>query len=1043
MGHSILPLLSPTPQHDHTYTRHQLISMSKVLDTCIAYKTLPFGAINAIREFKINRKLILDKRSTRTIIKQTGINKGNLVKVQTNFDQLSKFTRIGTLNARSVKNKSDLILETCLLHNLDMAVITETWLKDTDEDQAWLQSSEMTQKEYRLDTINRNKRKGGGIALLYRKDLHPTRLQTSKYDTLEAGRWKVSIKNKQIVILGIYHPPLGSSPSNTSAKFLEETTDLIQNTMSKYKNLVILGDFNIHIRDLEDQDAVTYSDTMEAMGLQQHILQPTHRLGHTLDLIYTESTDNIKVIESFIGEYTSDHRLVGIELEIRKHRDKVLPTKRRDYKEFSIDSFSKHFDQNSILERSDLETAMDQMEHEMERVLDITAPHVVQKISTKEVRPWYNASLLEQRKIVRNREKIYNAYRQDHQWQAYKRERNRYIRMLDFNKRNFILGRIVKATNNSKQLFSIVEGLLGNTKENPLPPGRTSSQLAEEFADFFLNKIQRIREKLKDTPAYQPTQLDIPQLRKFTPVTKKQLWKIISNMPSKTCRLDIIPTDKLKEILDSILPSLCHIVNLSLNTSQFCNRWKEAIVKPLIKKKGVSLEKSNYRPVSNLSFMSKIVEKVTLEQFTGHCDKNRLIPDYQSAYRKNHSCETSLVKLVNDILWSMEARKVTAVVILDLSAAFDTVDHDLLLDVLENRFGIKDRAREWYFNYLKSRMFKVSIEGTTSKPRQLEFSVPQGSIQGAFLFISYASTLDEIVKDLTLNGFADDHSVRKDFTPCQPDQSTSPEEEETIAAIENSMQDIKSWMDSVRLKMNDSKTEFIYFGGNRQLRKCRSDSINVNGENIERTNITRYLGAHLDSTLSMKQHVKAKCKAAMYNLFKIRAARKYLTREAATKLTIALVISHLDYANAILLGLPDTTINHMQRVQNLAAKVVLGRSKYDSTTKALEQLHWIPIKSRIEIKTITLVHRCLHGKAPPYLQQLLLEQKPKRQGLRSEGQHRLLVIPRTTRTTFASRAFSVKGPQLWNALPNHIRKIEDYEIFKRHLKTYYFRLSFF
>ena len=154
-------------------------------------------------------------------------------------------------------------------------------------------------------------------------------------------------------------------------------------------------------------------------------------------------------------------------------------------------------------------------------------------------------------------------------------------------------------------------------------------------------------------------------------------------MPSKTCALDIMPTARLKEVLGTILPSLAQIVNKSLDQGTFYTDWKEALVKPLVKKMSLGTTMTNYRPVSNLQFVSKIVERTILDKFTQHCNSNSLLPDYQSANRKYYSCEISLVKLVNSILWAMEKQLVTVVVILDLSAAFDTVDHDLLLEVLE------------------------------------------------------------------------------------------------------------------------------------------------------------------------------------------------------------------------------------------------------------------------------------------------------------------------------------------------------------------------
>ena len=242
-----------------------------------------------------------------------------------------------------------------------------------------------------------------------------------------------------------------------------------------------------------------------------------------------------------------------------------------------------------------------------------------------------------------------------------------------------------------------------------MPLGKTDSQLAEEFATFFLEKIDRIRDKFKGIAPYQPRQLETPQLAKFTPITSRQLEKTIRRMKPKTGALDLIPTSRLQEVIEGCIPAITHLVNSSLDQGAFCDEWKEALVKPLIKKKSLGTQNSNYRPVSNLSFISKIIEKVALEQFNTHCQENSLVPEYQSAYRKNHSCETSLVKLVNDILWNMDRQLVTSIVILDLSAAFDTVDHDLLLDVLGTRFGITGTARKWYESYLKPRRFRIVV----------------------------------------------------------------------------------------------------------------------------------------------------------------------------------------------------------------------------------------------------------------------------------------------------------------------------------------------
>ena len=430
--------------------------------------------------------------------------------------------------------------------------------------------------------------------------------------------------------------------------------------------------------------------------------------------------------------------------------------------------------------------------------------------------------------------------------------------MLNYNKRASLSTLVESAEKDLKKLFKIVTSLLARKEDNPMPLGKMDSQLAEEFVTFFLDKIDRIRDKFKGIAPYQPRQLETPQLEKFAPITSRQLEKTIHGMQPKTCALDIILTSKLQEVLEGCIPAIAHLVNSSLDQGALCEDWKEALVKPLIKKKSLGTQNSNYRPVSNLSFILYIIEKVTLEQFNHHCQENSLVPEYQSAYRKNDSCETSLGKLVNNILWNMDRQLVTSIVILDLSAAFDTVDHDLLLDVLETRFGITGTARKWYESYFHVlEDLRVLVGKEESQPRQLDYLVPQGSIQGAFLFVAYASTLEEIVDStrLELNGFVDDHSVRRSFKPSKLDHI---QELETIAIMEQSMLDLKSSVDQVHLKMNESKMEFFYFGWPSQLDKCIKTTIHVNGEEIERTNITKHLGAYLDSKLDFKEHIKTK-----------------------------------------------------------------------------------------------------------------------------------------------------------------------------------------
>ena len=274
---------------------------------------------------------------------------------------------------------------------------------------------------------------------------------------------------------------------------------------------------------------------------------------------------------------------------------------------------------------------------------------------------------------------------------------------------------------------------------------------------------------------YTPKTNDTPWLEGFPTLTDDEIYKTIMGMPSKSCELNILPTTHLRKVVKHCLPSIAKIVNLSLVTGDFCNNWKSAVIQPLIKVLSKGTIKENYRPFSNLPFISKIIEKCTLNQLTKHCDTHNLLPKYQSAYRKFHSCETSLLKLINDTLWAMENKKITAMLIMDLSAAFDTVDHDVLLDVLHRKFGINNTALKLYTHFLKLRKSMVYINGSYSSEKIMDFGLPQGSTQGAFLFDCYALKLSKIVPDsLTLNGFADDHSIRRTFKPSNTSRHQKP-----------------------------------------------------------------------------------------------------------------------------------------------------------------------------------------------------------------------------------------------------------------------------
>ena len=203
-------------------------------------------------------------------------------------------------------------------------------------------------------------------------------------------------------------------------------------------------------------------------------------------------------------------------------------------------------------------------------------------------------------------------------------------------------------------------------------------------------------------------------------------------------------------------------------------------------------------------------------------------------------------------------------VALDLSAAFDTCNHKILLETFQNYYGKDGKVISWITSYLRGHSCVVNVNGKTSKPKQLPLSVPQGSCSGAFYFILYASTIFEEIEDsVNLYGFADGHILSKSFKA-----NDRMSEAEAILDLEDSAIDVKIWMDGVKLKMNPDKTEFILYGNRVQLQKCVTQQIEITGDKITRNSVIRYLGGFLDETFSLKHHVQKKCAAAMINFNK-------------------------------------------------------------------------------------------------------------------------------------------------------------------------------
>ena len=644
--------------------------------------------------------------------------------------------------------------------------------------------------------------------------------------------------------------------------------------------------------------------------------------------------------------------------------------------------------------------------------------------------PWYNDDFRLAKRIKRRAERMFRKSGLEVHKQIFEEACNKYQKQLEFYKSSFYKSKIEQAGRN--KLFRLVDKLF-QPGSSALPSHTSLEVLVEDFNDFFIGKIQSIRDELQDTVNHsmQPQRRTLAYEFTMTPVSCSTVKNTIQSLSNKTCSLDPIPTFVIKNYADSISPIITNIVNQSLITGEFPSLLKLSHVRPRLKKDNLDKEVlKNYRPIVNIPFLSKVIEKVVATQTYNYLEAHNLMPTMQSAYRKHHSMETTLLRVTNDILRAIDRRQDVVLVLLDLSAAFDTIDHTILMERLESYFGFSKQTLSWFRSYLENRRQSIIIGDQMSTPSALHYGVPLGSILGPLLFTLYIAPLQDIIARHNLDSmfYADDTQLYIATDPANQVLS--------LTALRNCIEDVMRWNTQNMLRSNAEKTEVILFTS-RFTKTPNIEKLSFDNIVIELTERVRDLGVTLDKNLSLTYHINETCKKATNSIRSIGRIRKYLTKENLKLLVNALVISRLDYCNSILYGLPKQELDKLQRIQNTAARLITGTKHYESIKPALRELHWLPIESRIIFKLLLITFKIIHGLCPAYLSPLLQQYCPQR-NLRSSSKL-LFTVPIVNSVTYGERAFSFSAPKLWNTLPNSVKNAPSLSTFKSALKTFLFR----
>ena len=1033
------------------YSREQLFAIK---DEHVGPYVLPNEVLKTFRDLAIH-KIARTKRGTRggrykPRPSQHRANSKNLTAVSLDSGESHEAddgVTLGLFNARSVKNKALLLSDFVYDLDLDLVCLTETWLAEND----FSSIGNLCPPGYKFLNQPRVRGKGGGIALLYKSHLKVSKVDLKLFDSFECLYCLVQAPDISTFALSIvYRPPPNGKNGLSFKGFNNDFCDFLDSTILDYDKLLMVGDFNLHIDDENDKNAATFLNVTESYDLTQHVTAPTHNRGHTLDLIFTRSDQKLLNNLRVENNLMSDHYWILCKLNIRKPKVTSRTISYRNLKNISIDAFSQDIENSILSDRcqlSNLDEFVSRYNLTLSELLDKHAPLSLKKIVPHSNSPWYNSKITSIKICCRKAERKWRQTKLEVHKQIYLSCLETLHNAIKSSKKEYYQSKIDNS--DPKCTYKIANTLLNKSSDILLPNFTSATSLATRFNKFFIDKIVKIRNDLqatsvklnmfKSAPRLNNLTYEngksAPNLSVFKPATDDEIKKIILNSKSTQCPSDPIPTHLLKQCITSLLPTITQIVNMSLSTASMPAKFKKAIVVPLLKKVSLNVESlKNFRPVSNLAFLSKVIEKVVAARLKEHMDTNQLHEIYQSAYKKFHSCETALLKVKDDILKAVDNKKCVLLVLLDLSAAFDTIDHDTLIRTLAEKIGLCGTALKWFQDYLSDRVQSVLVDGVESDIFNILFGVPQGSVLGPILFIIYTSPLGDIFRrhGVSYHLYADDTQIYISFTCNKVD--------EAFANMENCIADIKDWMTLNLLKLNAEKTEVIVIGSKAQLKGLSLGQIKIGTDSVTPTASARNIGVVFDSSLSMDQHVTNICKSAWHHLRELGKIRQYLDSKSAQLLIHSYVTSRLDNFNSLLFGLPQYEIDRLQRIQNAAARVVALAKKFDHITPVLKELHWLPITQRINFKILLLTFKALHNMAPTYITDLLKVSNNPR-ALRSNSKF-LLVAPKTKYVKYGDCSFSYAAPLLWNNLPDSCRMAPTCEIFKNRIKTFLFKQAY-
>lgn len=928
-------------------------------------------------------------------------------------------------NIRSLFHKIDTFRFDFIVKSMDIIGLCETWLCPSIPDTL------INVDNYQLIRNDRGRGRGGGTCFYVNKRLNyhvhnsTTRCTNVEIQSIILDGTGDTIRHKPIVVILIYRPP-----SSNNALALEEIKNFIDEFDNLHKKeLVVMGDLNWdyygnlgdNIKELEDE-----------YGIEQLIKEPTRVTdkGHSvIDVVLT----NMKNIyrSGCLDFMASDHNPVFV---IKK---RVAEVKEFEYiYKRSLKTYDAEVYQQKLMELDwsvmDLLNDVDEMWNMLKNAMlyeaDIMCPYKWVKVNiSKPI--WFNSTLVE---LARDRDILFRnykrgGYKNKETYRKASRKRREFNRLIKTAKDDFYKEQLELNIKNQKRFWQTVNGILGSS------PGQTVREVFRHGTDFLCTEEESVEvinnffagigEMVIQNQNYvEYKQLDDKLddgLLEFKCMNVNDFLEIVkelkSNKSSGVKDLNTVFILDAMKVIPNIYVKIC---NKSLKDGKFPEVCKTARIS-IIPKKGDTRVLDNLRPISILPVLGKVLEKFVKKQLVYYLESRGVFNNLQFGFRSHRSIHDAIFYVVDKIQRERNAGRYCSSAFLDLSKAFNCVNHDILIEKLSN-YGINGNCLKWFRSYLKDRKQYTQNGKFASQEAAVPSGVPQGSVLGPILYLVYVNDVGCNACGSEIIMFADDTVLLYSGTDAA----------KVSDMITKDLCILTDYFTSLKLSLNTKKTRIMNFDVKIRNSKTANDippfkEVFVKGEKIEAVEQFKYLGILLDNKLKFIVQLKATLSSVNQKVYLLQKIRRSINTNTAVLLFKTMVLPYLEFSNSFLIGCNQREKNKMQRLQNKGLKVALGRERRYNTVDLHREANLLNWEYRARISVCRLIYK------HKYNEELLASGNDTRL---HEGPVFSMDRPRSE---YYKRSVSYESRRLWNTLPGDIRNIDDYNVFKLRIKGYY------